>query len=210
MKKLLSLRSIVSLTMCLFLMGISAQAFAATYQVKENDTFDSISKQHDIPLQTVLQANHGVDPLNLQEGQTLQLPAAPAAPVAKAAAAKPAPVKAQVVTAANGQEHAYSRQLNVVATAYTASPAENSKWAGLDYLGNKLKVGTIAVDPSVIPLGSTVYVKGYKYGSLPGGGMICRATDIGGAIKGNRVDIFVPGTDASNFGMQNVQLYVLK
>ncbi|RNB82363.1 LysM peptidoglycan-binding domain-containing protein [Brevibacillus fluminis] len=206
MKKLLSLRSLVSVTMSLFLMGMSAQAFAATYQIKENDTFDSISKQHDIPLQLVLEANKGVDPLNLQVGQAVQLPIQPAVK----AAATPAPAMEKVVKAANGKEHAFTRQLSVVATAYTASPSENGQWAGLDYLGNKLKVGTIAVDPSVIPLGSTVYVKGYKYGSLPGTGMICRATDIGGAIKGNRVDIFVPGSDASNFGMQNVQLFVLK
>ncbi|MGO0060441.1 3D domain-containing protein [Brevibacillus fluminis] len=206
MKKLLSLRSLVSVTMSLFLMGMSAQAFAATYQVKENDTFESIAKQHDIPLQSVLEANKGVDPLNLQVGQDVQLPIQPAVK----AASVPAPAMEKVVKAANGKEHAFTRQLSVVATAYTASPSENGKWAGLDYLGNPLKVGTIAVDPSVIPLGSTVYVKGYKYGSLPATGMICRATDIGGAIKGNRVDIFVPGTDASNFGMQNVQLYVLK
>lgn len=206
MKKLLSPKSIVSVAMSLCLVGISAQAFAATYQIKPNDTFASISRQHDIPLQSVLTVNKGVDPLNLQIGQMVQLPVQPAA---KAVAPAKAPA-APVIQTANGNVRAYSRQLKAVATAYTASPAENGGWAGLDYLGNKLKVGTIAVDPSVIPLGSTVYIKGYKHGSLPASGMIAKATDIGGAIKGNRVDIFVPGNDASNFGLQNVQIYVLK
>jgi 3D (Asp-Asp-Asp) domain-containing protein len=72
-----------------------------------------------------------------------------------------------------------------------------------------LKLGTIAVDPSVIPLGSTVYIKGYKHSGLPAQGMIAKATDTGGAIKGARVDIFIPG-DARSFGMQNVEIYILK
>lgn len=40
---------------------------------------------------------------------------------------------------------------------------------------------TIAVDPRVIPLGSTVRINGHDY----------VAEDVGGAIKGNRIDIYV-------------------
>ncbi|MCK9909239.1 3D domain-containing protein, partial [Microbacteriaceae bacterium K1510] len=130
----------------------------------------------------------------------------PAAPVKAASAQAPE----HTVTTAAGKQVAYSKVLNCVATAYTASAEENGGWAGLDYMGNPLKVGTIAVDPAVIPLGSTVYITGYKHGSLPAQGMIAKATDIGGAIKGARVDIFVPGPNASAFGMQDVKIYVLK
>lgn len=60
---------------------------------------------------------------------------------------------------------------------------------------------TIAVDPQVVPLGSRVY--------LPGRGMY-RAEDTGGAIQGNRLDIFMgAGSDARReamqFGRQNLK-----
>lgn len=40
---------------------------------------------------------------------------------------------------------------------------------------------TIAVDPKVIPLGTTVRINGQEF----------IAEDVGGAIKGNRIDIYV-------------------
>ena len=41
----------------------------------------------------------------------------------------------------------------------------------------------IAVDPAVIPLGSRVYVDGYGYAV---------AGDVGGAINGREIDVFIP------------------
>ncbi len=106
---------------------------------------------------------------------------------------------------------AYSKMIEVKATAYTASPAENGGYGAVDYMGNPLKLGTIAVDPSVIPLGSKVLIKGYSYMGLPAHGLYATATDTGGAIKGNKIDIFLPvnRAQARLFGMQNVQVYVL-
>jgi 3D (Asp-Asp-Asp) domain-containing protein len=42
--------------------------------------------------------------------------------------------------------------------------------------------------------------------------MIATAADMGGAIKGNRIDIFVPSSygNIEAFGMQNVTVYELK
>lgn len=190
----------MALGMCLAVMA--TPAFAATgYQIKADDTFYLIAQRYNLPLDTVLKANPGVDPLNLQPGQTIQLPIAPQANQVK---------QVNHVKTAAGQTLPYKKTIKAVATAYTGSAEENGGWAGVDYFGNPLKVGTIAVDPAVIPLGSTVYITGYKHGSLPAQGMIAKATDIGGGIKNARVDIYVPGKDASDFGMQNVQIYVLK
>lgn len=141
--------------------------------------------------------------------------AAPAAAEPKAAvetkkaAAQPAANKSVVTV--SGKEIKPSKTIQAVASAYTGSAEENGGYAGLDYFGNTLKVGTIAVDPKVIPLGSTVYVTGYSFDGLPVGGMMAVASDTGGAIKGNRVDIFVPSTgeQAKLFGYQNVTVYVV-
>lgn len=52
----------------------------------------------------------------------------------------------------------------------------------------------IAVDPSVIPLGSKVYIEGYGY---------AKAEDTGGAIKGNRIDIYMQHEkDALAYGVK--------
>ena len=52
---------------------------------------------------------------------------------------------------------------------------------------------TIAVDPRVIPMGSTVYINGTEY----------TAEDTGGAIKGNRIDVLFPShQEALEFGIQ--------
>ena len=65
----------------------------------------------------------------------------------------------------------------MVVLVYTAT--------GINLRSNpNLKV--IAVDPSVIPLGSKVWVEGYGYAV---------AGDTGGAIKGNKIDLFMPTTD---------------
>ncbi len=59
--------------------------------------------------------------------------------------------------------------------------------------------GIIAVDPGVIPLGSRVYVSGY-------GDAI--AADTGGAIGGNRIDVWLPCGEAYAWGVRTVTVTV--
>lgn len=118
----------------------------------------------------------------------------------------------------DGNYHApawYAPRMKLVstftATAYSADPKENGGYGAVDYFGNPLKVGTVAVDPSVIPLGTKLYVEGYDFNGLPAGGMFAEATDTGSALKGNRIDIFVPGAreELRKFGFQQVKVYLL-
>ncbi|MGI6129842.1 MAG: 3D domain-containing protein [bacterium] len=97
-----------------------------------------------------------------------------------------------------GTDYRYSRAIDAVATAYCPTDVGGNKTA----LGIKPKRGIVAVDPRVIPLGTKVYVENYGP---------ALAADTGGAIKGNRVDIFVDShQEAISWGRRSVKVYVLK
>ncbi|MDG5789864.1 3D domain-containing protein [Evansella sp. AB-P1] len=88
------------------------------------------------------------------------------------------------------------------ATAYTAycTGCSGITFTGVD-LRNNPDAKVIAVDPRVIPLGSYVEVRGH--GTF-------LAADTGGAIIGNKIDIFMPNrSDALRFGLRDVQIRVL-
>ncbi|WNR45519.1 stalk domain-containing protein [Paenibacillus roseipurpureus] len=108
----------------------------------------------------------------------------------------------------DGAYHAPDYQV-FESTAYSADPSENGGYGALDYMGNPLALGTVAVDPSVIPLGSKLYIEGYSFDGLPTGGMYVTASDTGSAIKGNRLDIYIPGSKQSlrSFGIQKIKVY---
>lgn len=87
---------------------------------------------------------------------------------------------------------AYTRKEIFQATAYTGG--------GHTATGTRARVGEIAVDPRVIPLGTTVYVEGF--GEL-------RAEDTGGAIKGHIIDIYMSSNAACRrWGRRNVTVYL--
>ena len=97
-----------------------------------------------------------------------------------------------------GNTYQYSRAIDAMTTAYCPADVGGNRTA----LGLKPKRGIVAVDPRVIPLGTKVYVEGYGQ---------ALAADTGGAIKGNRVDIFVDShQEAVSWGRRRVKVYVLK
>ena len=66
--------------------------------------------------------------------------------------------------------------------------------------GEFVHYGLAAVDPSVIPLGTNMYVEGYGH---------ALAADTGGAIKGNRIDLaFDSHQEALNWGRRGVNVYL--
>ncbi|MHC8968657.1 3D domain-containing protein [Priestia aryabhattai] len=110
--------------------------------------------------------------------------------------------QAQQQQPAESSQQASGKSMTVEATAYTANCAgcSGTTATGVDLKANPNQK-VIAVDPSVIPLGSKVYVEGYGEAV---------ATDTGGAIKGNRIDVFVPSEgDAQQFGRKSVKITVM-
>ncbi|KQL41693.1 hypothetical protein AN960_03755 [Bacillus sp. FJAT-25509] len=105
-------------------------------------------------------------------------------------------------SASKTNDSAGLKVITMEASAYTASC---KGCTGITATGINLKENpntkVISVDPSVIPLGSKVNVEGYG---------VAIAGDTGGAIKGNRIDVFIPNKqDAIKFGRKQVKVTIL-
>ncbi|NRG47453.1 3D domain-containing protein [Bacillus sp. CRN 9] len=165
--------------------------------------------------------NIKVDPPKPKETEATPVTSEPVQEPVKQEPVKQEPIKQEPVTQkpkaeepaetveapkAENKEQAASeegtKELTMEATAYTATceGCSGVTATGINLLENPdMKV--ISVDPNVIPLGSKVYVEGY-------GEAI--AGDTGGAIKGNKIDVFIPNKDdAINFGRQTLKVTIL-
>ena len=116
-----------------------------------------------------------------------------------------------VITTAEGEVLEYTEVIQVEATAYCAcykccGKYPSNKYYGITKTGTRAKVGTIAVDPKVIPMGTEMYIEGLYGAKNYGTG---KAEDIGGAIKGNRIDVYFENhNDALEFGIQYAEVFV--
>ena len=98
----------------------------------------------------------------------------------------------------DGVPNKYSRVLTMQASAYSAQDPGNGNYTAT---GSRLKKGIVSVDPKLIPLGTRLYIEGYGYAV---------ADDVGGAIKGHRIDLaYNSRSEALQFGRQTVKVYVL-
>ncbi|WP_269154434.1 3D domain-containing protein [Bacillus paramobilis] len=113
------------------------------------------------------------------------------------------------------KEETSGNSITVKATAYTNDPAENGTYggkvltrSGADITNSILVNGlpVIAVDPSVVPLNSKVRVEVPEMGI----DQTYIAADTGGAIKGNRIDVLVSGSEAADqFGVRQAKVTIL-
>jgi 3D (Asp-Asp-Asp) domain-containing protein len=89
----------------------------------------------------------------------------------------------------------------MIATAYTKSIEEGTH-KGITRSGTQVSRGTVAVDPRVIPLGTKLYVENYGHAV---------ALDTGGAIKENRIDLYMETKDeAFEFGRKEVRVWIIE
>ncbi len=120
--------------------------------------------------------------------------------------------EANYFTTADGSRLRYDRKVTMEATAYTAGFESTGKRPGdpgygVTRSGTRVRPGVVAVDPRVIPLGTKLYVesldgtRSYGYST---------AEDTGGAIKGNRIDLYFENLGAAQrYGRRDVRVYIL-
>ncbi|WP_271853624.1 LysM peptidoglycan-binding domain-containing protein [Planococcus maritimus] len=185
---------------------------SSTYTVKSGDTLFKIASAHGISLDQLMSWNN-ISGHMIYPGQefavkgaaakataTATAPAKQAAPKSTQAAPTPASAPAAAKPAAASTQS--GKEMTVSATAYTAYCAGCSgiTRTGIDLRSNPNQK-VIAVDPSVIPLGSKVWVEGYG---------TAIAGDTGGAIKGNKIDVFIPTqSEALKWGRKNITIKIL-
>ncbi|GIM45090.1 hypothetical protein DNHGIG_06390 [Collibacillus ludicampi] len=159
------------------------------YTVKPGDSLYLIANMFNTDVQTLMSINSIADSGLIHAGQVLQIPVK----------------EAEMPQALSGQ---ISTVITATLTAYTAGPESTGKRPGdpgygITASGTTVMDGrTIAVDPEQIPLGSKVYIEGIGFRV---------AEDTGGAIKGNRIDVYMSNlNDAIQFGVKKgVKVYVL-
>ncbi|SDC01747.1 3D (Asp-Asp-Asp) domain-containing protein [Paenibacillus sp. UNCCL117] len=105
------------------------------------------------------------------------------------------------------------RAVEVTATGYYAGPESTGKRPGhpeygVTYSGLKVSrdygsLSTIAADPHIFPLGTILYIPGYGYGVV---------ADTGGAIKGNRIDLYFETKDQvyKEWGKKTLKVFVVR
>ncbi|MCL1883811.1 MAG: 3D domain-containing protein [Defluviitaleaceae bacterium] len=100
----------------------------------------------------------------------------------------------------------YFRRIRMEATAYTSGYGCTGKhpwdpWYGITASGRHVEHGIVAVDRNIIPLGTRLYVEGHGFSI---------AADVGGAIRGNKIDLFMYDLeDALRFGRRHLYVWIL-
>jgi len=97
----------------------------------------------------------------------------------------------QRTTSAPSPPPSGKRQLSVSATCYDLS--------GTTATGMPVGHGVVAVDPSLIPLGTRMYVPGYGNGV---------AADVGSGVKGAVIDLWMTPTECAAWGRRTVTITI--
>ncbi|WP_313893423.1 3D domain-containing protein [Psychrobacillus sp.] len=169
-----------------------------TYTVVAGDNLYRIAVNHNIPLESLMSWNNLTGDLIYPEDVLIVSDDGTEAAVVQAEENQ----QVATVFTPTVVEEAVEEEMIVTATAYTAycTGCSGTTAYGIDLRSNPDQK-VIAVDPRIIPLGTKVWVEGY-------GEAI--AGDTGGAIKGNKIDVFIPSHEnAMEWGVKKVKIKVL-
>lgn len=192
MRKLLST---LILSIALLLGGAhESSAASSVYTVTKGDTLYKIAKTHNVSISNLIAWNN-LKKDTIHPNQILQV-------VSGGQKEKKAATPA-AKTPSRSDSDIVVKEFTVSASAFTANC---NGCSGITSTGINLKTNpdmkVIAVDPSIIKLGTKVYVEGYGYAI---------AGDTGGSIKGNKIDVFFPTkNEAFKWGRKNVKIKILE
>lgn len=190
------------IALCLMLAGISTFGFGFTHPVEDIKPAEEIRVE--VPATTDKVLTQTAEFVNTTREAVVQ------APDVSAVEPTSAVDVAENITYENNFENEnieytnseegmnYSAVFAMEATAYLPQDGDG---ACITAIGIPATYGVVAVDPSVIPLGSRLYIPGY--------GMAI-AADTGGAIVGYCIDLCMESyAEAMDFGRRVVTVYVL-
>ncbi|MGG1400799.1 LysM peptidoglycan-binding domain-containing protein [Bacillus salipaludis] len=180
------------------------------YTVKQDETLLDIAKKHHVSVSQIKEWNHlisdlihpGLDLIIFEDVSETSTKKQETSEEKKQDQDKATSHPKKQTPKHSEEKIKTAKQITVKATAYTASCEGCS---GITKTGVNIKANpnakVIAVDPNVIPLGSKVYVEGFGEAT---------AADTGSAIKGNRIDVFIPSEeDAIDFGVKHLKVTIL-
>ncbi|WP_304649732.1 3D domain-containing protein [Sporosarcina sp. ACRSL] len=179
------------------------------YTVEEGDNLFRIALNHGMTLDELMSLNN-LDDHVIYPGDVLTISGENDEKIALSKTVKVAAVTEESIP----KEPAYNssvtsppasegKEFTVTATAYTAycTGCSGTTAYGLDLRSNPDQK-VIAVDPKLIPLGTKVWVEGY-------GEAI--AGDVGSAIKGHKIDVFIPTYEsAMEWGVKKVKIKIIE
>ena len=101
----------------------------------------------------------------------------------------------KVINIKRGFDKMNGKEMKVRATAYCNDPITSTGKKPRPY-------HTLAVDPKVIPYGTRIYIPEFN--------KVFIAEDCGGAIKGNRIDIYMNNEyECRQWGVRNITIIIL-
>ena len=192
--------------------GVNANAAEVAHTVTSSDTLTSISLKYygdTNHVNTIAKANNIKNVDLIIDGQVLKFDtdanvANTTVDNSTTASQTETPTEKEAVTTSQSTHNSYSgRTITMESTAYSSDPADALGGGTVTATGQNLLENpmAVAVDPSVIPLGTHLYVEGYGE---------AYAVDTGSAIQGNIIDVHFPtAAQCESWGRRQVQVTIL-